>query len=152
MTDSQIFAWILMCVSANGSTLQDVVSLADAIMKTPISHAELQKGLGWLIHCRLVEIQDNRYILTSGGRDLRERASWRAKTTMERWEATTAELSRFSVVGAPLHVIDPQELHKAYRAYEKTSRILGRRLREQLIPRGAHDIDPTGTRHNQDFG
>jgi hypothetical protein len=119
MTDPQIFAWILISVPDRGGTLQDLIAQADAIMHTIPSDAELQKGLGWLIHCRLVQIQESRYLLTSGGRDLLERVRMPMQGTMELWLATVAEVSRFDSVGAPLHNLDPRDVRKAYAAYQK---------------------------------
>jgi hypothetical protein len=119
MTDPQIFAWILISVTDRGGTLQDLIAQADAIMHTIPSDAELQKGLGWLIHCRLVQIQESRYLLTSGGRDLLGRVRMPMQRTMELWQATVAELSRFDGVGAPLHNLNPLDVRKAYAAYQK---------------------------------
>jgi len=119
MTDPQIFAWILISVPDRGGTLQDLIANADAIMHTIPSGAELQKGLGWLIHCRLVQVQESRYLLTSVGRDLLGRVRMPMQRSMELWLATVAELSRFDGVSAPLHNLNPDDVRKAYSKYEK---------------------------------
>jgi hypothetical protein len=119
MTDPQIFAWILISVSDRGSTLQDLIARADAIMHCLPTHQELQKSLGWLIHRDLVETQDRRYFLTPAGRDLLARLRKPAQGAMELWNATTSEFTRWEVVSAPLHNLAPRDVLQAYSAYQK---------------------------------
>jgi hypothetical protein len=131
MTDSDLFAWILRSIPANGGMLWDVIGRADAVMRVVPSHAELEKGLGWLIDRQLVEIQQGRYLLTADGRDLLDRVEKRAKTMAAVRESLPVELRKLVGAEAPLHHIEPLELSKAYKRYQKEFWKAYRKLQEK---------------------
>ena len=70
MTESRIFAWILLSVPERPGTLQDIIAMADGINHAIPTHRELQVSLGWLRARGLVRKEGRRFGTTEAGLQL----------------------------------------------------------------------------------
>jgi hypothetical protein len=131
MTESQIFAWILLSVPEDTGTLQDIIAMADGINHAIPSQHELQTSLGWLQARGLVRKDGRRFGLTETGSQLLSRLRSSARPMMQTWAVVTAELE--AITGAPALPDDltPEEIARAYRDYKRDFWRLYRELKDR---------------------
>ena len=117
MNDRETDAWILLSVSAGGSTLRDVIAAADWINHAIPTAQELRTSLGRLRVWGLVERRGERFALTSAGGEMIERVGATARTQMKVWDGVAAALAELEDLEHTPEEIADEDLRAAYREY-----------------------------------
>jgi hypothetical protein len=94
LTDAQLFSWILVSVSAPGSTLRQISETADAINHAIPTEHELQTSLRWLQERGLIRELNGRVMLTDAGAALVGPISSPTGPIMPTWRAVEDELKK----------------------------------------------------------
>jgi hypothetical protein len=112
-------AWILLCVSEKGSTLERIIAVADAINHAIPTHKELQTSLGWLLSRGMVYRRERQFALTDAGSKLLAAARRPGRSLYETWDEVSAKLQTMIGATAPLADISRDEIQEAYDAYKR---------------------------------
>ena len=92
MTDADIFSWILLCLSAEGSTRRQISEMADAINHAIPTHQEMETSLRWLQETGLVREDGCRFALTEAGATLHQRHRSPTRPIMAAWNLLSHEV------------------------------------------------------------
>jgi DNA-binding PadR family transcriptional regulator len=117
--ESQTYSWIFLCISEEGSTLQNIIAMADGINHAIPSHKELQTSLGWLQAKGLICKNEKRFALTEQGSKMLARLRKPDQSMFKNWEIVSAELQTMLGETAPPANISVEETKVAYQAYKK---------------------------------
>lgn len=66
-------AWVFASINAQGSSLRDVLGIADFINRTAITRDELELGVSRLLARNLIEVRGSAFFVTQAGMELRKR-------------------------------------------------------------------------------
>ncbi|MDR0480586.1 MAG: winged helix-turn-helix domain-containing protein [Gallionellaceae bacterium] len=119
MTESQTFAWILLSVPDSPGTLQDIITMADAINHAIPTQHELQTSLGWLQARGLVRKDGRRFCTTDAGAQLLNRLRRPRQTMMKMWDLVAEKLEPLRGEPAAPENITLEECTSAYNNYKK---------------------------------
>jgi hypothetical protein len=86
MTAAKTYAWILLSVSASGSTRRAISEMADAIQHAVPTHLEMETSLQWLQERGLVRGDGRRFARTGAGEQLLERFRSPTRPILQTWE------------------------------------------------------------------
>lgn len=114
MTDTEVYAWIFLCLTQELSSLRKIIATADAINHAIPSPDELQMSFRWLQQKGLIKQEGKKYCLTESGCELLEKVS--AGTIMETWENTTKYFNRLNqeiILTTNVYVVEWQQMSSA---------------------------------------
>lgn len=119
MDESKTYAWILLSVTTQPTSLHRIIATADAINHAIPTQEELNVSLGWLAHRGLIRKDGELYRLTETGGELTQRVAAKWATRREEWNALAEMLSALIGAGAPPDTLTEGQVEKACKAYNK---------------------------------
>ena len=126
MTVNKLFAWILLTVHKQPTTLNEVLYTADGINHIAPSLNELQTSFGWLQSQGLINKVENKYLLTEAGIKIKQ--SIPNGTIFSVWDTLAERLSQFPKIDFQPDEITEKEVAVANRINKKRFREIMKKL------------------------
>jgi hypothetical protein len=117
MRDTKLYAWILLTVREQPTSLWEILMAADGINRAEPSLGELQTSLGWLQAQELVKKEGKEYLLTETGVTLEKSIS--RGNIFRKWDAIAKRFSQLAEIDFQPDEITEKEVDAAYRMRRK---------------------------------
>ena len=120
-TDPWIFLAIARETEGEWVSLEDLIRVADYINHAIPSHEEIEGAVNRFLAAGLVNIDVDKFCLTSAGAALYRRVREKSNNMLKQWEIMAEYIKEieFEKVDVAWWKLDPDEKEKAYQQYSK---------------------------------
>jgi hypothetical protein len=134
-TDAWIFVSMAFYQGDIGTSLRDLIAMADYINHTAPTAGEIEGAIYRLSRAGLVTVRDDLFYLTSSGRRLLTKIRAKRPSLLQTWKQVEECLdsSEFPQLTIPSFQLDPENFQRAYISYLASTVIIKPRLKRTLF-------------------